>query len=90
MVTRYGMSEEFGMMALESIGNPYLGGDSSLTCSSVTSSKIDNEVLKIIKSAHQKATDILKEYETKLHELAEYLLDKETISGEEFMNILNN
>ncbi|HKM00468.1 MAG TPA: ATP-dependent zinc metalloprotease FtsH, partial [Sedimentibacter sp.] len=59
MVTRYGMSEEFGMMALESIGNPYLGGDSSLTCSSVTSSKIDNEVLKIIKSAHQKATDIL-------------------------------
>jgi cell division protease FtsH len=90
MVTRYGMSEEFGMMALESIGNPYLGGDSNLTCSSVTSSKIDNEVLKIIKSAHQKATDILKEYEAKLHELAEYLLDKETISGEEFMNILNN
>lgn len=90
MVTRYGMSEEFGMMALESVGNPYLGGDSNLTCSSVTSSKIDNEVLKIIKSAHQKATDILKEYEAKLHELAEYLLDKETITGEEFMAILNN
>ena len=89
MVTRYGMSEEFGMMALESIGNHYLGGDSSLTCSSVTQSRIDEEVLKIIKSAHQKATDILKENEAILHELAEYLLDKETISGEEFMKILN-
>ncbi len=89
MVTRYGMSEEFGMMALESVNNPYLGGDSSLSCSSVTSSKIDEEVLKIIKSAHQKATDILKENETKLHELAEYLLEKETITGEEFMEILN-
>lgn len=89
MVTRYGMSEEFGMVALESLTNPYLGGDSSLTCSSVTSSKIDNEVQKIIKSAHQKAGDILKENEEKLHELAQYLLDKETISGEEFMEILN-
>lgn len=89
MVTRYGMSEEFGMMALESVNNPYLGGDSSITCSSVTSSRIDEEVLKIIKSAHQKAIDILKENELKLHELAEYLLEKETITGEEFMEILN-
>jgi cell division protease FtsH len=89
MVTRYGMSEEFGMMALESVSNPYLGGDSNLTCSSATSSKIDEEVLKIIKSAHKKAIDILKENEGKLHELAEYLLEKETISGEEFMEILN-
>ena len=89
MVTRYGMSEEFGMMALECVNNPYLGGDASITCSSETQSRIDEEVLKIIKSAHNKATDILKENEAKLHELAEYLLDKETISGEEFMEILN-
>ena len=89
MVTRYGMSEEFGMMALECVNNPYLGGDASITCSSETQSRIDEVVLKIIKSAHNKATDILKENEAKLHELAEYLLDKETISGEEFMEILN-
>ncbi len=89
MVARYGMSEEFGMMALECVNNPYLGGDASITCSSETQSRIDEEVLKIIKSAHNKATDILKENEAKLHELAEYLLDKETISGEEFMEILN-
>lgn len=88
MVTRYGMSEEFGMMALESVSNPYLGGDSNLTCSSETSSRIDEEVLKIIKAAHKKAIDILKENEGKLHELAEFLLEKETISGEEFMEIL--
>ncbi len=89
MVTRYGMSEEFGMMALECVNNPYLGGDASITCSSETQSRIDEEVLKIIKSAHNKATDILKENEAKLHELADYLLDKETITGEEFMEILN-
>lgn len=89
MVTRYGMSEEFGMMALESVNNPYLGGDSSLACSPETSSKIDEQVLKIIKSAHDKATNILKENEDKLHELASYLLEKETITGEEFMDILN-
>lgn len=89
MVTRYGMSEEFGMMALENVNNPYLGGESSLSCSSATSSKIDDEVLKIIKGAHDKAINILKQYEDKLHELAGYLLDKETITGEEFMEILN-
>ncbi|HCX61046.1 MAG TPA: cell division protein FtsH, partial [Clostridiales bacterium] len=89
MVTRYGMSEEFDMMALESIANPYLGGDSSLACSSVTSSKIDDEVLKIIKRAHEKAINILTENEDKLHELASYLLEKETITGDEFMEILN-
>lgn len=89
MVTRYGMSVEFDMMALESVTNQYLGGDSSLACSSETSSKIDNEVLKIIKLAHEKATKILKENEDKLHELANYLLDKETITGDEFMEILN-
>ncbi len=90
MVTRYGMSEEFGMMALESVANPYLSADSSLTCSSETSSKIDEVVMKIIKSAHEKATGILKENEDKLHELAEFLLEKETITGEEFLEILNN
>lgn len=89
MVTRYGMSKEFDMMALESINNPYLGGDSSLSCSSATSSKIDDEVLKIIKDAHEKAINILRENESKLHELASYLLEKETITGDEFMEILN-
>jgi len=89
MVTRYGMSEEFDMMALESVNNPYLGGESSLACSSVTSSKIDDEVLRIIKSAHEKAINILKENANKLHELANYLLEKETITGDEFMEILN-
>ncbi len=89
MVTRYGMSEEFDMMALESVNNPYLGGESSLACSSVTSSKIDDEVLRIIKSAHEKAINILKENVNKLHELANYLLEKETITGDEFMEILN-
>lgn len=90
MVTRYGMSKEFDMMALESVNNPYLGGDSSLACSSVTSSKIDDEVLRIIKEAHEKAVRILKENEEKLHELAGYLLEKETITGDEFMEILSN
>ncbi len=89
MVTRYGMSEKFDMMALESVNNPYLGGDASLACSSETSSKIDDEVLNIIKSAHEKAINILKENEDKLHELANYLLEKETITGDEFMRILN-
>lgn len=88
MVTRYGMSGEFDMMALETVSNPYLNADSSLTCSSETSGKIDDEVLSIIKSAHQKAFEILKENIDKLHELSEYLLDKETITGEEFMEIL--
>ena len=89
MVTRFGMSEEFGMMALESVNNPYLSGDTSMICSALTASKIDEVVMKIIKSAHEKATQILKENEDKLHELAQYLLEKETISGEEFMEILN-
>ena len=89
MVTRYGMSEGFDMMALETVNNPYLGGESSLACSSNTSSKIDDEVLKIIKTAHDKAIKILNDNEEKLHELANYLLEKETITGEEFMEILN-
>ncbi len=88
MVTRYGMSEDFDMMALETQTNMYLGGDASLACSSETSSKIDAEVLKIIKDAHGKATSILKENMDKLRELSNYLLEMETISGEQFMDIL--
>lgn len=88
MVTRLGMSKDFDMMALETQSNLYLGGDSTLACSPETASKIDQEVLALIKSAHQKAADILKENVEKLHELAAYLLDKETITGEEFMEIL--
>ena len=90
MVTRFGMSDKFGMVALETVNNPYLGGDASLTCSSETASNVDEEVLSIIKEAHLKASTILKENIDKLHELSHYLLEKETITGEEFMKILNN
>ncbi|TCL45093.1 ATP-dependent zinc metalloprotease FtsH [Harryflintia acetispora] len=89
MVTRYGMSESFDMMALETVHNEYLGGDSSLICSGETASRIDGEVLSLIRRAHEKARGILKENVQKLHELARYLLEKETITGEEFMEILN-
>lgn len=88
MVTRLGMSKNFDMMALETISNQYLGGDASLACSSETASKIDQEVLIIIKKAHEKAINILKDNMNKLHELAAYLIKKETITGEEFMKIL--
>ncbi|WP_276357330.1 ATP-dependent zinc metalloprotease FtsH [Cohnella caldifontis] len=88
MVTRFGMSEQFDMMALETVNNPYLGGDTSLLVSAVTSAKIDEEVLRIIKSAHERASRILEENKQKLHELAKYLFEKETISGEEFMAVL--
>ncbi|HMM69711.1 ATP-dependent zinc metalloprotease FtsH [Gudongella oleilytica] len=89
MVTRFGMSDTFGMMALETQTNPYLGGDTSLTCSGETSSKVDAEVLAIIKSAHQRARDILNENIDKLRELSNYLLEMETITGAQFMEILN-
>lgn len=88
MVTRLGMSENFDMMALETVNNQYLGGDASLACAEQTASQIDQEVLGIIKNAHQKALEILKGNEEKLHELASYLLEKETITGEEFMELL--
>ena len=88
MVTRYGMSDEFDMMALETVNNPYLGGDTSLTCSADTASKVDAEVLKIIREAHNLARTILEENKEKLHELAKYLYERETITGEEFMYIL--
>ena len=89
MVARLGMSKEFDMMALETINNQYLGGDASLTCSAETSTKIDGEVLAIIKAAHAKARDILETNKDKLHELSAFLLEKETITGVEFMEILN-
>jgi cell division protease FtsH len=89
MVTRYGMSSEFDMMALETQTNMYLGGDSSLACSAETSSRIDAEVLRIIKDAHDKAKKILEENMDKLRELSNYLLEMETITGEQFMEILN-
>jgi len=88
MVTRLGMSKEFDMMGLETLNNPYLGVDTSLTCSAETSAKIDSEVLAIIKAAHDKALHILEENKDKLHELAAFLLEKETITGVEFMEIL--
>lgn len=89
MVTKYGMTEEFGMMALETGGGSYLGGNSQLTCSPDTAKQIDNVVLSIIKDAHSKAVKTLKENEKKLHELSEFLFEKETITGEQFMEILN-
>lgn len=90
MVTRYGMSNSFDMMALETVSNQYLGGDSSLICSDEIAAKVDEEVLKIIKEAHEKAKSILTENINKLHELSEYLLERETITGEEFMEILDS
>lgn len=89
MITRYGMSENFDMTALEIATNQYLTGDSTLVCSGDTAARIDSEVVEVIRTAHQKAMEILKENEEKLHELAGYLLEKETITGEEFMSILN-
>ncbi|MCM1507024.1 MAG: ATP-dependent zinc metalloprotease FtsH [Ruminococcus flavefaciens] len=89
MVTCYGMSEKFDMVALETVNNQYLGGDTSLACSPETATQIDEEVKNIIKTAHEKAIKILSENSVKLHELAHFLLEKETITGEEFMAILN-
>ena len=88
MVTRYGMSSTFDMIALETVNNQYLGGDTSLACSPETAARIDDEVNRIVKNAHAKAVQILSDNIDKLHELAHYLLDKETITGEEFMAIL--
>ncbi len=88
MVTRYGMSEEFDMVALETVNNPYLSSDTSLSCSPETAARIDDVVLSIVKNAHEKAKKIIRENEAKMHELSEYLLKKETITGEEFMKIL--
>ena len=89
MVTRLGMSETFDMTALETVSNQYLGGDAALACSAETATKIDKEVVEIIRTAHEKAIGILKDNMDKVHELAKYLLEKETITGDEFMAILN-
>lgn len=89
MITRYGMSKEFGMVAMETVTNQYLGGDSSLTCSFETQTKIDRMVVELVQKQHDKAVKILEDNMAKLHELAKYLYEHETITGEEFMRILN-
>ena len=89
MITRYGMSDDFDMVALETVTNQYLGGDASLACSAETQTRIDQQVVALVKREHQKALDILRENRTKLNELANFLYEKETITGEEFMGILN-
>ena len=89
MITRYGMSDDFDMVALETVNNQYLGGDESLACSAETQTKIDQRVVELVKKQHEKAVNILTENRAKLDELAQYLYEKETITGEEFMHILN-
>ena len=89
MITRYGMSDEFDMVALETVTNQYLGGDTSLACSADTQREIDREVVELVKSQHEKALKILTDNREKLDELAKHLYEKETITGEEFMSILN-
>lgn len=89
MITRLGMSDEFGMTALETVNNQYLGGDTSLACSNETATKIDEATIALIKKAHDEAYQILEDNKMKLHELAKFLYERETITGEEFMYILN-
>ena len=89
MITRYGMSDEFGMIAMETVQNRYLSGDTAMNCSDATATRIDQAVIQMIREAHERATDILTRDEGKLHELAAYLLRRETITGEEFMKILD-
>ena len=89
MITRYGMSEDFDMVAMETVTNQYLGGDTSLACSAETQSKIDAQVVELVRKQHEKALTILKDNRGKLDELASYLYEHETITGEEFMRILN-
>ena len=89
MITRFGMSEEFDMVAMETVNNQYLGGDTSLACSSETAALIDKKVVETVKAQHEKARKLLTENLSKLHEIAKYLYEKETITGEEFMEILD-
>ncbi len=89
MITRFGMSKNFGMVALETVNNQYLGGDTSMICSPETAKKIDDEVIEIVKTQYDKAMAILQDNKQKLHEISSHLLLKETITGEEFMSILN-
>ena len=89
MITRYGMSEEFDMVAMETVTNQYLGGDTSLACSADTQTEIDRQVVALVKQQHEKALKILADNRAKLDELASFLYEKETITGEQFMEILN-
>ena len=89
MITRYGMSKDFDMVAMETVNNQYLGGDTSLSCSAETQAEIDRQVVELVKKQHEKAAEILADNREKLDQLADYLYDRETITGEEFMNILN-
>lgn len=90
MITRYGMDENFDMVAMETVSNQYLGGDTSLACSAETQTQIDQQVVKLVKTQHEKARQILMENRKKLDELAQFLYEKETITGDEFMEILNS
>ena len=90
MITRYGMSDEFDMVAMETVTNQYLGGDASLSCSAETQTLIDQKVVELVKKQHEKAIQILTENRKKLEELAQFLYERETITGEEFMGILND
>lgn len=87
MVTRYGMSDEFGMMALETAVHPYLSDETRMLVSPETATKIDQEVQKILKQCYDRAMEILQEHEDKMHELADYLFEKETIDGDEFIEM---
>ena len=89
MITRYGMSRDFDMVAMETVNNQYLGGDTSLACSAETQAQIDRQVVELVKQQHDKALTILTENRAKLDQLAQFLYEKETITGEEFMRILN-
>ena len=89
MIARYGMNDEIGMVAMETVTNQYLGGDTSLACSEATQSEIDKKVIELVKKQYEKALDILRNDRKKLDELAEFLYEKETITGEQFMEILN-
>ena len=89
MITRYGMSDDFDMVAMETVTNQYLGGDTSLACSAQTQAEIDRQVVELVKKQHEKALEILRANRDKLDELAQFLYEKETITGEEFMAILN-
>ena len=89
MITRYGMSDDFDMVAMETVTNQYLGGDSSLACSADTQKEIDRQVVELVKAQHEKAKDILSENRSKLDELAMFLYERETITGDEFMEILD-
>ena len=89
MITRYGMSDNFDMVALETVTNQYLGGDTSLACSESTAAQIDEKVVAAVRKQYDKAEQLLKDNMPKLHELAKYLYEKETITGDEFMEILN-